>query len=515
MEERRAELLALRRTLAKVPRNLSAPGDALIEANEQLVLAALRAESIAETAVSNLDELARTSQRDPLTDTPNRALMLDRLDKAIAMARRHRTRLAVVFVDLDHFKQINDNLGHAVGDAVLQLAARNLEGVVREADTVSRHGGDEFLVLLTDISQPSDAAPIAEKMLGAFSAPKPVGDRMLPLSVSIGIAIYPEDGEQAATLIGHADAAMYRSKKQGGGNFQFYSAANESDRSRESSSDGMPQPPVEYVELRRDNEPRLRDLREANEHLVLAALTAQELETNAEAAYRKQIEFLAMVAHELRHPLSPIRDAADALKHARVDERQLARLQEVIEDQVAHMTRRIDDLLDASRITSDRLRLERRTVEITAILNRAVETCRPAMDMRHQHLNVQLPASPLSVHGDPAQLTKSFTYLLDNASRRAPEGGEITLAVAVLNHAIEIAVSDNGIAAEAQPNLSAPSAQNPHALTSPDGGNDIGLAIARDLIDAHGGTVVDRSADRSHGNEFIVELPLVDTPPEA
>jgi diguanylate cyclase (GGDEF)-like protein len=515
VEERRAELLALRRTLAKVPRNLSAPGEALIEANEQLVLAALRAESIAETAVSNLDELARTSQRDPLTDTPNRALMLDRLDKAIAMARRHRTRLAVVFVDLDHFKQINDNLGHAVGDAVLQLAARNLEGVVREADTVSRHGGDEFLVLLTDISQPSDAALIAEKMLGAFSAPKPVGDRMLPLSVSIGIAIYPEDGEQAATLIGHADAAIYRSKKQGGGNFQFYSAANESDRSRESSSDGMPQPPVEYVELRRDNEPRLRDLREANEHLVLAALTAQELETNAEAAYRKQIEFLAMVAHELRHPLSPIRGAADALKHVRVDERQLARLQEVIEDQVAHMTRRIDDLLDASRITTDRLRLERRTVEITAILNRAVETCRPAMDTRHQHLQVQLPASPLKVQGDPVQLTKSFTYLLDNASRHAPEGGEIALAVAALDDAIEIAVSDNGIAAEAQPNLLAPSAQNPHALTSPDGGNDIGLAIARDLIEAHGGTVVDRSADRNHGNEFIVELPLVDTPPEA
>lgn len=346
VDERRAELMKLRHDLAEVPRDLSGPPDALMEANEQLVLAALHAETIAETAVINLDESTRASQRDALTDTPNRALMLDRLDNAITLARRHRTRIAVLFVDLDHFKQINDNLGHAVGDGVLQLVARRLEDVVRDSDTVSRHGGDEFLVLLTNVSQPSDATLIAEKMLAAFTAPSRVGEQMLPLSLSIGIAIYPEDGEHAATLISHADAAMYRSKKYGGSHFEFYSAAISSDRSREPSAGDMPRPPAAHFELRRDDDPRLRDLREANEQLVLAALTAQKLGAHTEAAYRQQIEFLAMVARELRNPPPPIRAAADMLKHARPDELQLARLQASIEDQVAHISRLIDDLVD-------------------------------------------------------------------------------------------------------------------------------------------------------------------------
>lgn len=151
----------------------------LQEANEQLVLAALHAETIAEEAVSHLDKLARSSQHDALTDTPNRALMLDRLENAIALARRHRTRIAVLFLDLDEFKQINDTLGHAAGDAVVQLVARRLESVVRHSDTVSRHGGDEFLVLMAEISQPSDAALISEKILAALAAPSRIDNHLI------------------------------------------------------------------------------------------------------------------------------------------------------------------------------------------------------------------------------------------------------------------------------------------------------------------------------------------------
>ena len=194
----------------------------LAEASEQLVLAALHAESVAETAVSELGELARSGQRDPLTGLPNRLLMLDRLENAIATARRHETRVAVLFIDLDNFKAINDTLGHATGDEALKLVARRLQSAVRDSDTVSRHGGEEFLVLLTDISRAADAASIAQKLLAALAAPARAGAHRLQLSASIGITIYPEDAEDAQTLISLADAAMYRSKRRGPGGFEFF-----------------------------------------------------------------------------------------------------------------------------------------------------------------------------------------------------------------------------------------------------------------------------------------------------
>src|SRR5688500_12028093 len=200
-EVMRTDAARLQRNLADVQQtSTSDEATALQKANEQLVLAALHAETIAEEAVGHLDKLTRSSQHDALTDTQNRALMLDRLENAIALARRHRTRIAVLFLDLDEFKQINDTLGHAVGDAVVQLVARRLESVVRHSDTVSRHGGDEFLVLMTEISQPSDAALIAEKILAALAAPTQIDDQLISLSASIGIALFPEHGEDAATL---------------------------------------------------------------------------------------------------------------------------------------------------------------------------------------------------------------------------------------------------------------------------------------------------------------------------
>ncbi len=177
--------------------------------------------------MGELGELTRTSQRDVLTGTPNRALMLDRVGSAIAMSHRRGTRAALLFVDLDCFKQINDTLGHAVGDSVLRLVTRRLESVIRDSDTVSRHGGDEFLVLLAEVSHPTDAALIAAKMLLAVAEPVP--EPLPALSASIGIAIYPEDGQEAALLIANADAAMYRSKKQGRGGFAFHSDPSSAD----------------------------------------------------------------------------------------------------------------------------------------------------------------------------------------------------------------------------------------------------------------------------------------------
>jgi diguanylate cyclase (GGDEF)-like protein len=219
----RAEIATLRQELAELQRNgRKAQATELVEANSQLVLSALHAEEVAETAVSELDELTQSSQRDALTGMPNRALMLDRLGGAIAMARRHGTRAALLFLDLDGFKLINDSLGHAAGDEVLRLVAQRLASVLRDSDAVSRHSGDEFLVLLTEVAHATHASLGATKILRAIAEPITVGGEMLHLSASVGIAIYPEDGDDAATLINHADVAMYRSKRGGCGGFAFY-----------------------------------------------------------------------------------------------------------------------------------------------------------------------------------------------------------------------------------------------------------------------------------------------------
>ena len=192
-------------------------------------MATLYAEANAEAAVSKLEALAQSSQRDELTNTPNRALLQDRLERAITMAQRRYSRCAVLFLDIDHFKQINDTLGHATGDGVLQWVARRLEAAVRDSDAVGRHGGDEFLVLLAEVSRMDDALLIARKLIADIAAPSLVCGHLLQLSVSVGIAIYPDDAPDARTLIGLADAAMYRSKRRGGGSFTFHGDAPAAD----------------------------------------------------------------------------------------------------------------------------------------------------------------------------------------------------------------------------------------------------------------------------------------------
>jgi diguanylate cyclase (GGDEF)-like protein len=208
------------RKLTRLQRSITAAR--LVEANEQLVLAALRAQADAHAATQALRDLSRSTGLDALTSLPNRVLLLDRFAQAIAVARRHRGRLALLFLDLDNFKQINDTLGHAAGDQVLKRVAQCLASAVRDADTVSRYGGDEFVVLLAEVARPSDAALIADKLLAALGVPTRLGDHVLRLAASIGISIYPEDGEDADTLIDRADRAMFRAKRQGLGSFAFH-----------------------------------------------------------------------------------------------------------------------------------------------------------------------------------------------------------------------------------------------------------------------------------------------------
>ncbi|MFZ5998678.1 MAG: EAL domain-containing protein [Nitrospirota bacterium] len=161
---------------------------------------------------------------DSLTGLPNRALFTDRLNLELAQARRDHTRLAVLFLDIDRFKGVNDSLGHPAGDQLLKEAAHRLKWCVRQSDTIARFGGDEFAILLPSVAHAEDIAVTAEKIIGAILRPFVIEDHELHVTTSIGISIYPEDGEHPEVLLKHADIAMYHAKGQGRNNFQFYNA---------------------------------------------------------------------------------------------------------------------------------------------------------------------------------------------------------------------------------------------------------------------------------------------------
>ncbi|HLF12016.1 MAG TPA: EAL domain-containing protein, partial [Gammaproteobacteria bacterium] len=166
--------------------------------------------------------MAYLAQHDSLTDLPNRILLDDRLSQAIALAHRRKRKLAVLFLDGDRFKHVNDSLGHSVGDRLLQSMAQRLLANVRAADTISRQGGDEFVVLLSEVAHGKDAAVSADKILAALRVPHRIDQHDLYVTVSIGIATYPDDAIDAQTLLRNADFAMYHAKAIGRDNYQFF-----------------------------------------------------------------------------------------------------------------------------------------------------------------------------------------------------------------------------------------------------------------------------------------------------
>ena len=172
------------------------------------------------TAERNIQSLA---YYDVLTSLPNRTLLHDRLGQLIAASHRDKQKFALLFLDLDRFKYVNDSMGHSMGDKLLQAVALRLQECVREGDTVSRIGGDEFIVLLREMDK-ENAARIAEEILSAMLAPYEIGDLQIVAQASIGISLYPDHAQDVDTLIKYADVAMYRVKEEGRNNFQFYSA---------------------------------------------------------------------------------------------------------------------------------------------------------------------------------------------------------------------------------------------------------------------------------------------------
>jgi diguanylate cyclase (GGDEF)-like protein/PAS domain S-box-containing protein len=167
-------------------------------------------------------KMSHLAEHDELTSLPNRALLNDRLEHGITLARRHGRQMAVLFIDLDHFKHINDSLGHLIGDQILKAVARRIALCIRNSDTVSRQGGDEFIVLLSEVNRAEDAELIAEKIRLAVMVPYTIDSHYLHLTASIGVSVYPDDGEDATALIQYADTAMYHAKGKGRNNSQFF-----------------------------------------------------------------------------------------------------------------------------------------------------------------------------------------------------------------------------------------------------------------------------------------------------
>jgi len=197
----------------------------LQKTNAKLVIASIEAIKLTEQAEADKAQLDHLAHFDVLTDLPNRVLLQDRLGQAIEAAHRQRRQLAVMFLDMDNFKHINDSLGHSIGDQLLQSIAQRLVACVRQSDTVSRQGGDEFVLLLPFIGHAKDAALSAQKILSALELPHHIDGNVLYSSVSIGISIYPDDGQDAETLIKCSDSAMYHVKESGRNNYKFFEHA--------------------------------------------------------------------------------------------------------------------------------------------------------------------------------------------------------------------------------------------------------------------------------------------------
>ena len=234
-----------------------------------------------------------------------------------------------------------------------------------------------------------------------------------------------------------------------------------------------------------------------------------------EADHRKD-DFLALLAHELRNPLAPIRYAIASVKNVPRTSLQRAHAEEVIERQVAHMSRLLDDLLDVSRITMGKLELKKQPTELNAVLDAAVEATRPSLDAKGHALSLDLPEQPVWLMADPVRLTQAFSNLLINAAKYTDAGGRIDVRASVVGGKATVRVRDNGvgIAPEMLPRLFVPFFQGDALTWRAEGGLGVGLSLVRGLVTLHGGNIEGFSEGANKGSEFVVQLPVGAAPPE-
>jgi PAS domain S-box-containing protein len=254
---------------------------------------------------------------------------------------------------------------------------------------------------------------------------------------------------------------------------------------------------------------------EVDEHdlfcLILTDLRGQKREQELLDQSRRKDEFLAMLAHELRNPLAPIRNAASLLTVGAPNEARLQRARGVIERQVNHLTRLIDDLLDISRITRGKIRLDAEPIDLGVAISRSVETVRPILEAHRHHFSVELPSEQLLVHADLTRLSQALGNLLNNAAKFTPDGGAIMLTARRARSMLEVSVRDSGIgiAPDMMPRIFDLFTQVDATPGRSQGGLGIGLTLVRTLVEMHGGTVEARSAGAGQGSEFVVRLPAL------
>ena len=477
----------------------------LVEANENLVIAMLQAHSERDASEKKLRNMEHSAGLDALTGLANRVVLLDRFRHAIVKSKRRGERLALLFIDLNKFKHINDTFGHSVGDQVLKIAARCFTAASRKSDTVCRYGGDEFVILLEEISEVSDVVAVVEKIISSLSVPDRVGPYAIHLTASIGISLYPDNGQKAEMLIALADKAMYAAKRIGNGKFIFAGKTI----SHEILGTYLLPPLMPHQILLVEKDQRKKHRRNADEQLANSTLTAQELRAGAEKALRRQTEFLALLAHELRNPLGSLRNVVSLLKQAPSEAAIGLKAQGIIDRQVVHMTKLLDDVLDMSRISTGKMRLERTLVDILEVIGQVIETTQDSIGERRQILSCDLPDFPLKIFADPTRLNQIFGNLLDNASKYTPEEKAIDLAVEINEMSVIVKITDTGIGitAEALPNVFKMFVQESHATRFNGKGLGIGLALVKELVEAHGGMVTASSDGRGLGSQFTVTLP--------
>lgn len=256
---------------------------------------------------------------------------------------------------------------------------------------------------------------------------------------------------------------------------------------------------------------QLSQLREANQHLVLATFGARDSQTAAEAVNERQTVFLSMLAHELRNPMASIAIANTVLESLNLVHPSVGKLLAITKRQVSHLVRLVDDLLDASRISTGKISLQTRLIALSEVLDSAVETTQPSLTDRHQNVQIELPPGAVVVLGDMVRLSQLFANLLINASKFSAAGGTIWVSASVAQGQVSVAVQDHGkgIAPAFQPGIFDLFSQGDDALEhSLAGGLGIGLSLVKTIAEMHGGSVTVESAGVGHGSKFVVTLPL-------
>jgi diguanylate cyclase len=498
----RAELALVRADLAQAQEQLGSHHvQQLLQANEQLVIDALRSRTLAESAAQLVNELTRSSELDGLTGLPNRVLLLDRFTQALTHAKRHDSRLALLFLDVDQFKQINDRLGHKIGDAVLRAIGQCLNACVREVDTVSRLGGDEFVLLLTEIAEVADPGLVAEKLVASLAQLTMVDGVAVQVSASIGISVFPNDATDVERLVDCADQAMYRSKRAGGNCYRFFAD---------------PDPQTDAALPAKPRETGGTQLLEANQKLVLSAMAASAAVEQKEllladlrhAASNKD-EFLSVLGHELRNPLAPLVTTLDVMRlraggYETVEHATMRR-------HLGHLMRLVGDLQDVAKIANGKVDLRLELVQLGDVATEAIAMARPLLEQRQQHFSFSESPLRLTCRGDPVRLEQCIANLLINAAKYTPPGGSILLTLRQEDEQAVISVKDDGrgISAEALPDVFNLFFQERGDAQLRDAGLGVGLALVRSLVGLHSGSVSVHSEGIGLGSEFTIRLPLV------